>query len=326
MRFGVLIPHFGSAASRTNVVRLSSRAEDLGFKSLWARDHLIWSPHGMEGSDKTFLDPFITLSAVSAATHEMTLGTGVIIPIRWPLKLAQNFSSLSFLNNGRIVAGIGLGYNPREFTGAGLDVEKREEILRETIEICRQAWENGSVDFAGEVFEVQDVELKPRPVEEIPIVYGGNTPRAVRRAVDLTDGWYPGRIPLATLRHRLDYMREYGGEKAERMYTIIQPLTAVAENRNLAESLVDIDAIVPSSAGAKFWDKPDSGEYRTIQDLEGLVVCGTPEDVAEQILVFDQLGIDEFIFDFRLQFEEYEEALELVGDTVLPLVNAATGA
>ena len=103
----------------------------------------------MEGSDKTFLDPFITLSAVSAATREMTLGTGVVIPIRWPLKLAQNFSSLSFLNNGRIVAGIGLGYSPAEFTGAGLDVEKREEILRETIEICRQAWENGFRRLCG---------------------------------------------------------------------------------------------------------------------------------------------------------------------------------
>ena len=110
------------------------------------------------------------------------------------------------------------------------------------------------------------------------------------------------------------------------MYTIIQPLTAVAENRNRAESLVDVDAIVHSSAGAKFWVKPDSGEYRTIQDLEGLVVCGTPEDVAEQILVFDQLGIDEFIFDFRLQFEEYEEALELIGETVLRWAAAATGA
>ena len=317
MRFGILVPHFGVTASRETVVRLSSRAEELGFRSIWVRDHLIWSPHRMEGPDKTFLDPFLTLAAISAVTRKMTLGTGVVIPIRWPLKLAQNFSSLSFLNEGRIIAGIGLGFNPEEFAGAGFDIESREEILRETIDICRQAWEEGFVDYAGDVFQVAGIELSPRPLENIPIVYGGNTPRAVRRAVDLTDGWYPGRLPIATLRQRLDYMREYGGEKAERMLTIIQPLVVVAEDRKRAESLVPIQEVAHSSAGAKNWIKPESGEYRTIQDLEGLVVCGTPDDVVEQIMAFDELGIDEFIFDFRLQYEDYEEILELVGETVL---------
>ena len=117
------------------------------------------------------------------------------------MKLAQNFSSLSFLNNGRVIAGIGLGYSPNEFAAAGLDVEKREEILRETIDICRQAWGDGLVDYAGEVFEVEEVELAPRPVEDIPIVYGGNTPRAVpasrRSHRRLVSGTSPNSNPQA---------------------------------------------------------------------------------------------------------------------------------
>lgn len=323
MRLGNLVPHFGHLASRDTIVRLSTRAEELGFESLWVRDHLIWAPHGMEGTNKTFIDAFVTLAAISAATNDITLGTGVVIPIRWPLKLAQNFSSLSFLNGGNVVAGIGLGFSPKEFSGAGLDAEAREEILSETVAILRDAWDDGHVTYHGDVFNIDDVELFPTPVEPIPVVYGGNTPKAVRRAVDHTDGWYPGRLPMRTLRSRLDYLAEYGGEKAEGMHTIIQPLVVVADSREAAEARVPIDEVAHSSGGSKFWLKPESGEFRTVQDLGGLVVCGTPDDVVAQILEFHEIGISEFVFDFRLQFDEYEEVLEVVGESVIPQLKAA---
>lgn len=322
MRLGNLVPHFGTLATRDTIVRLSTRSEQLGFESLWARDHLIWSPHGMEGSDKTFVDAFVTLSAISAATTDIVLGTGVVIPIRWPLKLAQNFASLAHLNGGRVVAGIGLGFSAKEFEGAGLDVEQREEILVETVAILRDAWEDGQVDFKGDVFSVDDVTLLPTPPEHIPIVYGGNTPKAVRRAVDHTEGWYPGRLPMRTLRSRLEYMEEYGGEKAAGMHTIIQPLVVIGDTREEAIARVPIDEVAHSSGGSTFWLKPESGEFRTVEDLAGLVVCGTADDVVEQVLEFHELGIDEFIFDFRLQFDQYEDVLERVGADVLPALQA----
>jgi probable F420-dependent oxidoreductase len=318
MRMGTLVPHFGEVASRDTIIRLAARAEALGFRSFWVRDHLIWSPHGMEGSNKTFLDPFLTLAAIAAVTSGCTLGTGVTIPIRWPLKLAQNYATLSFLNQGNVVAGLGLGFSPKEFSAAGLDADRREDILRETVDILRAAWTQETVTYHGDVFSVDDVELAPKPVEPIPIVYGGNTPKSVRRALELSEGWYPGRLPMTTLKARLDYLREVGGEKAERMYTIIQPLVVVADTRAEAEALVPIEEVAHSSAGAKFWIKPPSGKFRTVQDLAGLVVCGTPDDVAEQVAEFAELGIDEFIFDFRLQFDRYEEAVEMVGERVLP--------
>lgn len=325
MRLGNLVPHFGELASRDTIVRLSARSNELGFESLWVRDHLIWSPHGMEGTNKTFIDAFVTLGAIAAVTQGMTLGTGVVIPIRWPLKLAQNFASLSALNDGNVVAGIGLGFSPKEFSGAGLDFEKAEEILIETIAVLRDAWDDGLVDFHGEVFDVDSVELFPTPVEPIPIVYGGNTPKAVRRAVDHTQGWYPGRLPMNTLEARLRYMEEYGGDRAKDMYTIIQPLVVVAETREAAAARVPIDEVAHSSGGSKFWLKPESGEFRTVEDLRGLVVYGTPEDVVEQVLEFHELGIDEFIFDLRLQFDEYEKAHELIGTEVLPALKARMG-
>lgn len=323
MRLGNLIPHFGTLATRDSIVRLSTRSEQLGFESLWARDHLIWSPHGMEGTDKTFVDAFVTLSAVSAATKDIVLGTGVVIPIRWPLKLAQNFASLARLNNGRVIAGIGLGYSAKEFAGAGLDVEQREEILEETIAILKEAWSHGHVDFHGEVFTVDKVDLLPTPPEPIPVVYGGNTPKAVRRAMDHTDGWHPGRLPLRTLEARLQYMKEYGGEeRAAQMYTIIQPLVVIADSREAAEALVPIHEVGQSSGGSDFWLKPESGSFESVKDLAGLVVCGTPDDIVEEIMVLHDLGIDEFVFDLRLQFDQFEEALERIGAEVIPQLKA----
>lgn len=325
MRLGNLVPHFGSHASRNTIIRLSQRCEEFGFDSLWVRDHLIWSPHDMEGSDKTFIDAFVTLSAIAAVTQNIALGTAVVIPIRWPLKLAQNFASLSFISGGPVIAGIGLGFNPDEFQGAGLNVAQREEILIETIAILRDAWDDGIVDFKGEVFNVASVELLPTPRYPIPIVYGGSTQKAVRRAVDHADGWYPARLPLKTLKARLNYMREYAQEGADRMYTIVQPLTVVADSRQAAEALVPIDEIAHSSAGAKFWEPTESGEFRTLDDLGGLIICGNPEQVAEQVLAFFELGIDEFVFDLRLQFDHYESALEMIGGSVLPLLKREMG-
>ncbi|MQA81639.1 MAG: LLM class flavin-dependent oxidoreductase [Streptosporangiales bacterium] len=280
-------------------------------------------PTAWRAPDKTFIDAFVTLAAISAVTEGMVLGTGVVIPIRWPLKLAQEFSSLSFLNGGKVVAGVGLGFSPAEFAGAGFDVERREEILVETVAIFRDAWDDGLVDFHGQVFDVDDVELFPTPVEPIPVVYGGNTPKSIRRAVDHTDGWYPGRLPMSTLEARLRYLEDYAGERASEMHTIIQPLVVVAPTREAAVAKVPVDEVAHSSGGAKFWLKPPSGEFRTVEDLRGLVVCGTPDDVVEQVMEFHDLGIDELVFDLRLQFDEYEDAHELLGAEVLPALRAA---
>lgn len=99
----------------------------------------------------------------------------------------------------------------------------------------------------------------------------------------------------------------------------------VADSRQAAEALVPIDEIAHSSAGAKFWEPTESGEFRTLDDLGGLIICGNPEQVAEQVLAFFELGIDEFVFDLRLQFDHYESALEMIGGSVLPLHKRVMG-
>jgi len=318
VRFGLLLPHFGANATPARLLQAASRAEQLGFDSLWVRDHLIWRPHAFEGTDPTFIDPFVALAAAAAVTQRIALGTAVVIPTRWPLKLAQDFASLSWLSGGRVTAGIGLGFNPQEFQANGFNAEQREQIFVETVEICRLVWAVSDASYRGEIFSFSAISLAPKPVRPIPIQYGGTAPAAVRRSVRYADGWQAGRLPLATLDKRLEMRRRLEEQHGKHITVSVQPLVTIGHRYEEAAARVPIAEMGASSEGAKWWDLPPSGRFETIADLEGLNVCGTPPQVCEELGKYEVRGIEEFIVDLRLQFDAFEAGLELFGREVLP--------
>ncbi len=312
MEIGVLLPHFGVHARVETLIEGSRRIEEMGYDSLWVRDHILWTPHEMEGTDLTFLEPLMTLAAISSVTTRVKLGSAVLIPIRWPLKVAQNLAALSVLSNGRVVAGYGLGNSEREFAAAGFKREDREEIFTETIDIMRQVWRDDHVTYQGKVFQFEDVTLEPKPVAPIPLVYGGTTQASIRRAVASMDGWLPGRIPLATLDLRLEYLAEQSAAAGKQLTVGVIPLVKVHRDRSRARENIDVAALSQSSAGAKFWKRPASGAFSTIEDLEGLVVAGTPEECVRELAKFAERGLDYVVLDLRLDFPRYLEQLELL--------------
>lgn len=323
VKFGVLLPHYGQHCSAARILNGTKLVEDLGFDSVWVRDHLIWSPHEVEGEDNTFLDAFVTLAYVAAATRSIELGTAVAIPIRWPLKVAQNFASLSYLAGRTVHAGFGLGSSPIELGGAGFRVEDRIGIFEETIQICEQAWRSGVVDWHGAHFEVDHVRLAPGANSNITPWYGGTTRASVRRAVTFCQGWLPGRVPLATLDDRLGVLRRLEREQnRERVLVGTIPLVYIDESRARAAERLDIEALAGSSEGSRLWVKPRSGSFQSLDDLEGLIVAGGAEECAIQLKSFERRGVDHVILDLRLQYESYEEKLELIASKVLPLVRS----
>ncbi|MGH8872714.1 MAG: TIGR03619 family F420-dependent LLM class oxidoreductase [Acidimicrobiia bacterium] len=318
MRFGLILPHFGEHASRELLIDRAKEIEEMGFDSVWVRDHLIYTPHGMESPDRTFLEPLLTLAAVAGTTNRLRLGTAVLVPIRWPIKLAQNLATLDFLAPGRVVAGMGLGNTRMDFEATGLDDESREQIMSETIEIARRLWTEDAVTHHGEAFAFEDVTLYPKPASPIPFVYGGTTRAAVRRAVSMMDGWIPGRIPLATLDARLAYLRELADEVGKKMMLGTIPLVIAHPDRDRAREGVEPEKLGVSSAGAKYWVKPPSGEFRTIEDLEGLLLAGDRDDILGSVAKFADRGLDLVVLDLRLQFDRFWEQVELLADWVLP--------
>ena len=180
MQFGVLLPHFGKEASPSRLIDGSRMCEELGFHSVWVRDHLLWHPHGMEKSGLKFVEPFVTLSAVAAVTKKIILGIAVLVPVRWPLKVSQDLASLSYIAGGRVIAGMGLGFNPAELATVGLRIEDRIEILRETVEIARLIWKENDASYRGKIFSFENVTIEPKPAEPIPIFCGGSTRAAIQ--------------------------------------------------------------------------------------------------------------------------------------------------
>jgi len=315
MKFGVLLPHFGKEASASRLIDGSRMCEELGFESVWVRDHLLWHPHGMEKAGLKFVEPLITLAAIAAVTKKMILGTAVLIPVRWPLKLSQDLASLSFMAGGRVIAGIGLGSTPAELTAAGLKGEERVEILRETVEICRHIWKENNASYKGKIFSFDDVTIEPKPVEPIPFFYGGSTRASIRRVAEYCDGWIPGRVPMATFDDRLKYLRTL----TDRKITLGNiPIVCIEKERAKALAKVNIEELAGSSEGSKHWIKPPSGRFETIEDLEGLLIAGNPDDCAKEIDKFRQREVEHLVFDLRLQYDRYEETLRLISEELLP--------
>ena len=322
MTYGILVPHFGESATPSRIVGGAVLCEQAGFDALWVRDHLLWAPHRMEGTNRTFVEPLAALAAIAARTARVVLGTAVLIPLRWPLKLAQDLASLSYLAGGRVVAGMGLGSGV-ELPAVGFRKADRKRIFVETVEILERVWTTSGADYEGKQFSFENVDIEPKPTSPIPIWYGGTTPVSVDNAARYCQGWMPGRIPMSTLEDRLAQIDQLVADGVAAAVTkSVIPIVKVDRSRDRARADLDIEGLAGSSEASKTWNVPPGG-FQTIDDLRGLLCVGEPGEIIEQVAEFGKLGIDHFVFDLRLQFKEFEAAIDLLATEVLPALRAA---
>ena len=231
-------------------------------------------------------------------------------------------ATLSELAGGRVIAGIGQGTFAHEFEAVGLPFsnEDRFGLLKETVQIVRRLWNEGRVDHQGRYFSFENVELRPKPVGEIPVWYGGSSPASCRRAVDYCDGWIPGRIPLATFNKLVGYLHDLCQKNGREMLpTGAIPITTVAGDREASLSGVNVPGLINEGNRAKpWWVKPPSGNFSKIEDIEGLLLWGTPDDVAAVTRKYEEAGLDHIVYDLRFRFEDWDEQIDLLGREVLP--------
>jgi probable F420-dependent oxidoreductase len=192
---------------------LGKAAEDLGFESLFVPEHThiptsrrsAW-PGGSELPKEYShsLDPFLALSAASAVTRNLKLGTGICLVIeRDPITLAKEVATLDFISNGRVLFGIGGGWNYEEMENHGTKPSLRWKILRERILAMKQIWTQDEAEFHGEYVNFDPIWQWPKPVQKPhpPILIGGDGPRTFQRVIEYGDAWLPipgrGQTPLA---------------------------------------------------------------------------------------------------------------------------------
>lgn len=320
MKFGLLLPHFGEHASRKNVIEGSRRAEELGFDSVWVRDHLIFEPHGeMEKPNRTFYDALITLTAVGASTERIQLGTGSLIPFRHPLITALMTGTMTQLLGPRLILGFGAGTFDHEFNSIGWGDRDRVAMVKSNAEIFRRVFSENDVAYSDAAFSFEDVTIEPKPVGgRIPFWYCGATPRSARLAAEYCDGWMPGRIGMATLAKRIETLRDLSQRDGRSMPTVaVIPPTSVERTREEALRYVNVPGLLAWANKSKFTVKPPSGEFRTADDLSGQLLAGSPAQVAEEIGRFRDLGVDHLVFDLRFKFERWFDQMELLAGEVV---------
>lgn len=320
-KYGLLLPHFGEHADRDKLLEGSRRAEQLGFDSVWVRDHLVFEPHGeMEKPNRTFYDALTTLTAIGAVTSRLELGTGSLIPFRHPLLVALMAGTMTQLFGPRLILGYGAGTFDHEFAAVGLGEADRVELVRSTAEILRRVATDNGVSYKDDYFSFEDVSIEPKPVGgPVPFWYCGATPRSARLAVEFCDGWMPGRISLPTLRKRVETIEQLSAERGRPRPTIaVIPPTSVERSRAEALRHVNIPGLLAWANKSKFAVKPPSGRFETVEDLEGQLIAGDPDEAVAECRKFEQAGVEHLVFDFRFKFDAWYDQIELLGTEVLP--------
>jgi alkanesulfonate monooxygenase SsuD/methylene tetrahydromethanopterin reductase-like flavin-dependent oxidoreductase (luciferase family) len=319
--YGLLLPHFGEEADRDKLLKGSQRAEELGFDSVWVRDHLVFEPHGeMEKPNRTFYDALTTLTAIGAVTERIQLGTGSLIPFRHPLVTALIVGTMTQLVGPRVILGFGAGTFDHEFDAVGMGDADRVELVRSNAEILKRVFTENNVSYKDDYFEFNDVSIEPKPVGgRVPFWYCGATPRSARLAVEFCDGWMPGRISLGTMAKRIETMDQLAAEQGKKRPTIaVIPPTSIESTREEALEHVNIPGLLAWANKAKFAVKPPSGKFETVEDLEGQLIAGNPEEAVAECKKFEALGVEHLVFDFRFKFDKWSEQIELLGTEVLP--------
>jgi len=197
MRFGLFGINIGACASGQTAVSIAQAAEAAGFESVWTGEHVVLpdpqAPPSPVPPETPFLDPAVALALVAAHTKRVRLGTGIIIlPQRNPLVLAKELASVDVVSGGRLIFGLGIGYLKAEFDALGISFEHKGRRSIEYLEAILNVWTAPHPAYHGKFVSFEGIQALPRPVQQPhpPIVIGGRTPAAYRRALTHANGWY----------------------------------------------------------------------------------------------------------------------------------------
>ena len=207
MEFGLYAINYGTCADPDSLVRVAQYAEAAGLDSLWAGEHIVLpSPQPRDyaiAPEIPFLDAVVALALAAANTTSITVATGIIeLPLHQPVLLAKQLASVDQISRGRLVVGIGVGYLASEFAALGVSLDERATRTDEHLAAMRALWTMDAPEFHGRHVDFAGVDSHPRPVQPggPPIMIGGNSALARRRAITTARGWIPADFDLDATR------------------------------------------------------------------------------------------------------------------------------
>jgi probable F420-dependent oxidoreductase len=227
MKFGIMFANTGHGSTAAGARAVAEAAEAGGFAAIWTVEHVV-VPSGYESKypydasgkmaggaeDFDLPDPLIWLTWVAAHTSTVQLATGIlIVPQRNPVVLAKEVATLDALSGGRMVLGVGAGWLAEEFAALGVPFDDRGRRLDEYIAIMRALWSGDKTTFDGEFYQFENCISRPRPANAtIPVVIGGHSQVAARRAGRIGDGFFPGSASIDEIRELIGLVRRTAEE------------------------------------------------------------------------------------------------------------------
>lgn len=265
MKFGVILPNYGPGAGRLAVLDTAQAAESLGYDSVWLTDHVALPEADAERFTPIF-EAVTTLAYLAGATGQIRLGiSALVLPQRSAVLAAKQLATADVLSGGRVILAAGVGWSAGEYAALGSEFASRGARMDEALRVLRTLWRGGKIiSFEGKYTSFDKVVFRPATVQSggPPLWVAGNSPRALRRAVLLADGWHPDSLPPEEITRRL---------------RVVQPLLA----------------------GRPFAVAPRLGVAFDAAPQEGVPLSGTPAQIIEQVRAYAAAGADTLVLSFK---------------------------
>ena len=299
MKFGYSIPSNQGFEDVHELVDLGALAEQQGFDSVWASEHLFHSSYIAERLDnRPYFEPLTILTAVAAVTSKVRLGTSVLVlPWHDPPRLGKTVATLDHLSNGRVSLGIGVAMTEDEFENLGVDFKTRGRRTDDFLGALKVLWTQETPEYSGPFYTYFGQKFSPKPKQKPypPILVGGGSKAALRRTVRFGDGWHA--------------LRKTPGQIREAMADLSQMMDAAG--RNIADLHISIS--LPVGMGMK-------ASSRAADDHTGLK--GMAQDMADTIYAYGEAGIDEVVLSLSSREKSaHVEMIELTAGEVRQLVD-----
>ncbi len=311
LKFGLAVENFTPASRVPDldaIVRYSRRAEELGFDSLWAWDHIFLGT----GRPFPFLESLSTLVVLARETERVELGTGILVlPLRDAAVLAKTAATLELISNGRLTLGMAVGWYEREFDACGVPFKRRGAIFEENLELMQQFWtgERVSGEARGVPFRNALMLPEPSPRPRPRLLIGGYVDKVLKRVGERADGWltyFYEPEAFATAWRRIGEHAEAAGRDPSALGNVAQLALCVEDSFEAGDARA-------RQYIADYFDLPAWSESTAESAIRG-----TPQQCAEQIAAQAAAGVQHICL---VPCDYEQDQVERFAAEVLPLVS-----
>lgn len=284
----------------TNVLNFAKKCEAMAVPSMWIIDRIAYDN----------LEPLTVLAMAAGVTHNIRLGTSVLLPnLRHPTLLAKTIATLDFISNGRVTLGIGFGSRENDFTALEIPFAGRGSRAVEAVQLMKRLWAEDNVTHKGRFYNIQNVTIGPRPVQKsIPIWTGGSAEVSLKRAGTWADGFICGSSAMIEFSSVWDKVARYATVAGRNPDAIEKAcLTFIAINDDKTKAIESLAAYVTRYYG------------RLRGDIENTFPLGSGTACADRINSFFAKGLDTLIIGLA---DPNPKQLDLFAEKVLPQVKA----